>query len=104
LRINLFGTTDFEDTLTSGLPTHQGGRLIEFFWNGEGWQWGQIEALPVSHDWGQSVGVQPFRFRVNSAVAVDAGPWEKISVFGEDEDCQVWERTWDGFQWQWQQH
>ncbi len=102
LRINLFGTTDPVDRLSSGLPTHTGGHLVDFFWDGSVWSWGSLTVLPETRDWGPA-GVHPVRLRVSGAAVVDAGPWQRISVFGEDELGTVWERAWSGT-WNWQRH
>jgi len=73
LRINVFGTTDFEDSLSSGQEAHKGGKLIELFWDGvrSFWRWGQIQSLPVLRDWGGSIGIEPVRLRVTSTAVID---------------------------------
>jgi hypothetical protein len=106
LRINLFGTTDKVDRLSSGLGTHEGGRLVEYFWDGATWRWGQNLTID-EESWYTYFGGGGFhktRVQTMNVAVVETQSWERISVFCEDEYGRTWERAWTGSTWVWIQH
>jgi len=103
LRINLFGYTDTHhpgggfgpgtDPAANQLGVR--GHLINFWWDGAIWQWGETVACPSGHP-----------FLTASSVAFSKDGRHRISVFGRSQGS-VWERYWDtaeALEWRWLQH
>jgi hypothetical protein len=101
LRINIFGTTTPIDEDSAGLPIHDGGRLIEFYWDGTTWSWGNPILTPATQ-WiaGRHEIV---RIQTMDVEVVDAATWDRISVIARDELGRVWEYVFRGTSWSWQQ-
>jgi hypothetical protein len=99
LRINLFGTTDRGTRRIDGRSVPTGGKLVNFFWDGSRWSWGQTVPSPGTYD-----GVNPRQLQTMSAAVVNTRTWTRLSVFAVDHWGVTLERYWDGSSWSWRTH
>jgi hypothetical protein len=71
LRTNLWGLT-------------RGGKLIEFYWDGGAWQWGQV--IPTAPDGAV--------FTAISSTVVDQGSYKRQSLFARTATGRIYEYSW----------
>ncbi len=100
LRINLFGYTEVTNPPqgNTGFNNRPGalGFLINFWWNGSNWGWGETLAPPSN-----------LPLRTISSSGYSSNGRNRISVFARDSAGTVFERFWDtaiAQEWRWLQH
>ena len=82
LRINAFGYSE-------EISGQRAGGLVEFFWNGQRWDWAPVRYAPD----GQS-------FRTTHSTVMDDPDHDRIVVVGRTSTGRIWEyvREYDGYQ------